>query len=67
MVKRITELNNKYDTEKFSRKTVTPTENKLYILSCSLSAQTSNLIMEKLKRAFAHRLIQFAYVCCSTF
>ena len=55
--------------ETFSRKSVTPTENKLYILSCSLSAQTSNptVTMEKLKKAFAHGLIQFAYVCCSTF
>lgn len=57
MVKSITELNYKYDIEKFSRKTVRPTENKLYILSCSLqSPPTSNPTMEKLKKAFANRL-----------
>ena len=56
MVKSITELNYKYDIEKFSRKTVRPTENKLYILSCSLSPPTSNPTMEKLKKVFANRL-----------
>lgn len=56
MVKNITELNYKYDIEKFSRKTVTATENNLYILSCSLSVQTSNRTMEHLKKAFTHKL-----------